>query len=137
MSFPVTEVGRLKAEIRQLDADLGDLEAERLLALAREDLADIRAGNSSSALRVSATELRQRKEMLLDRLAERRGHRNKIGLWIGSFIWGLAGVYASVWLSNIRHPEWAFATTLAIVAILGFVAFLTVSTFLIACWLDF
>jgi hypothetical protein len=126
------EVGRLKAKTRQLDVDLGDLETERRLTLAREDLATVRVGDNSSTLRMSAAELRQRKEALLDRLAERQGHRNKIGALIGSFVWVFAGVYASVWLSNIRYPEWAFATRLLIVAVLGFVAFLAVSMFLIA-----
>lgn len=114
----------LRDQLRQVDSELHTLRAERDVVSSSTELISSRGSRYPASIDGSINYLeRRQRELQSEWSCAVLKQRTYFALGI-SFIWGIIGVYAVVWLSNIKHPEWAFATTLAIFAILGWVSFI-------------
>lgn len=136
MWFRDSAARRLQAEIKGIEAGLADLRAEECLMTARAELESVRSGRATPSFRQSVAEMEYRKRELGGELRELQERRDVKLRWFGSGVWAIAGVYAMVWLSTIRHPEWAIATTVTIGSVLGFATFGAMMIWQFAVWLD-
>ena len=123
MKASKSTIKQLRSQIAEINTQLDDLQTENKLRTARRELAEIRSRGIASVSGPSMQDLEHRKERLETQLERAEEARNIKRFFLGSTVWGILGIYALVWLSNISHPEWALATTIIIGSIAGFLSF--------------